>query len=440
MMPFSQLAAVFVLLATASQLPGFEPDPEFNASEILPASQLHSDDHKVRETVVNDGFMNQYVVETSFGNFEADGNRQLSRRIQESRALAELDQVTKSDLYLDAAKRVVTAPVKAVGKFVDAPAETVKGIPGGVSRKFRSIGRSVKRGAKAVKEEVTEDDTEEEASEEESTTDEKAAPEEQADADQESESKTKKYALKWFGVTGAERRWAQKLAIDPYSDNTVLREKISAVAKVDAAASFGAKLLMPGLGAVSYVVTVSNLVWSLDGEELRAYNLKQLVEAGVAREAIDTFLDNPIFSPTQQTVIVQAMVLMKEANGLENVLTVPEWVDEGEEAWFYANTIHLISRFHQSVSPVEAISVNPLLPGLMTEDDVTVFVVPVDYLTWNQTLADLLAGPLAGAEGSEKSIWIEGQATKTAVSALANLGWSVEAGVLLDKIDDQASP
>jgi hypothetical protein len=34
---------------------------------------------------------------------------------------------------------------------------------------------------------------------------------------------------------------------------------------------------MPGLGVASYVATVSNLVWSLDDEELRDHNLEQLM-------------------------------------------------------------------------------------------------------------------------------------------------------------------
>ena len=96
---------------------------------------------------------------------------------------------------------------------------------------------------------------------------------------------------------------------------------------MDAAASFGARLAMPGLGAVSYIVTVSNLVWSLDGEELRVFNLKQLVEAGTSEQVINDFLDNPVFSPTQQTVIVQAMVEMKDVEGMERILLLADWVE-----------------------------------------------------------------------------------------------------------------
>ena len=159
----------------------------------------------MRETVSNDNFLNHYVVETPFGDFEAEGNRLLTQRVQEAHALAELELVSNSDLFIDAAKRAVTAPVKAVGRFVNAPVDTVKGIPGGISRKFRSIGRTVKGGVQ----EITKDD---EAGEAEGDCEAEVEGVAEADGACESEeegaSKSKEYALKWFGVTGSERRWA----------------------------------------------------------------------------------------------------------------------------------------------------------------------------------------------------------------------------------------
>ncbi len=421
----------FTFLVSASQLPPYEPNPELRASEILSAELLRSEDHSVAEAVPNDGFFNHYVVETPFGDFEAEGNRQLNLRVQEAHALAELDRFSNTDLFIDAGKRVVMAPVQAVDRFVDAPAETVKGIPGGIARKFRSLGRAVKSGA----EKVMEDDESGEAEGGCETEVAEGQAEEACASEGEGESKSKNYALKWFGVTGAERRWAQKLGVDPYSSNTVLREKVSAVAKVDAAASFGARLAMPSLGAVGYVVTISNLVWNLDGEELRAYNLTQLAEAGIPDIAISEFLDNPVFSPTLQTVIVQSMVEMKNVEGLERVLTLEGWVESETEALFYTESILLMAQFHRSVHPVRAIVGESLVPAMVTGSDELIYVVAVDYLTWNVTLVDLIQGPMAvgipGVQGGHK-LMLNGKATETVTAGLSILGWSVEAGISLD--------
>jgi len=421
---------VVAVVASASELPAFEPNPQLRASEILLPEQLRSEDHVVREIVNNDGFLNHYVVETPFGDFDAEGNRLLIGRVQEAHALAELDRVSKSDLYLDAAKRVVVAPVQAVSRFVVAPVDTVKGIPGGVSRAFRSIGRKAKSGAKNSS---NSDDTGEATGEVEANGEGEEAQE--SDSVEATEPNSKVYARKWFGVTGSERRWAKKLGVDPYTDNELLREEIRAVAKVDAAASFGAKLMMPGLGAVSYVVTVSNLVWSLDPEELRAYNVKQLAQVGVSEAAIDGFLNNQVFSPTQQTVIVQAMVEMKDVEDLEKVLLLSSWAETATQAWFYAETISLTAQFHESVRPVRAIVGEAPVPGLLTKNGELVYVVPLDHLTWNETVAELVRGSMiagtSGVEGS-RELWLDGTATETASAGLAALDWSVESGISFD--------
>ena len=172
---------------SAAELPPFESNPEFRASKILSPELLRSEHHTVQEKVTNDGFLNYYVVQTPFGNFSAEGNRLLKQRIQEARALAELEQVSHSDLFIQAAARTLKQPVEALDQFVDEPVETVKGIPGGLSRKFKSISRKVKSGTKDSSD----------AGEDE-------------DGQDSSKDQAQDYASTWFGVSGAERRWASQ--------------------------------------------------------------------------------------------------------------------------------------------------------------------------------------------------------------------------------------
>ena len=64
-----------------------------------------------------------------------------------------------------------------------------------------------------------------------------------------------------------------------------------------------------------------------------------------------------------------------------------------------------------------------------------VYVVPVDYLSWSETLSDMLTGPLAtvttAAEGGN-SLWINGQASDTVTTAFSTMGWSIKTGVSLE--------
>jgi hypothetical protein len=177
------------------------------------------------------------------------------------------------------------------------------------------------------------------------------------------------------------------------------------------------KQAMPGLGVASYVVTVSNLVWSLNGEELRHHNLEQLMDAGISEAIIDDFLDNPAFSPTQQTIITQSMLQMKDMDGLGKVLQLPDWVDNETEAWYYTETIQLMARFSESMQRPRAIVGISKVPALLTQRDELVYVLPLDYLTWNENLAgfvkQVMTPPGETGEGG-REFWLNGMITQTA--------------------------
>jgi hypothetical protein len=120
--------------------------------------------------------------------------------------------------------------------------------------------------------------------------------------------------------------------------------------------------------------------------------------------------------------------------GLEKILTLPTWVDTGPEAWFYAVTIQLMPRFSESIWPVRAIVGERLVPALVTERNKLVYVLSLDYLTWNAVLADLVNSIMvtpgqAGDGGRE--FWLDGMTTQTAQAGLRILGWNVKTGISL---------
>ena len=94
-----------------------------------------------------------------------------------------------------------------------------------------------------------------------------------------------------------------------------------------------------------------------------------------------------------------------------------------------------MSRFHEVVQPVRAIVGEDPVPAVVTGSNELVYVVAVDYLTWNTTLVGLIQGPMAagvsGVKGG-RELWLKGVATKTATEGLSTLGWCVEAGISLD--------
>jgi hypothetical protein len=60
----------------------FEELPELKASEILKPEILKGPQHTVRESVPTSSGMNQFVIDSDYGVFDAEGNEMLLRRIK----------------------------------------------------------------------------------------------------------------------------------------------------------------------------------------------------------------------------------------------------------------------------------------------------------------------------------------------------------------------
>jgi hypothetical protein len=100
------LTLSFVLLGSLSFGADFDPTPSIlSASEVLGADLVNGEHHEVVERVENDGYMNNYRISSDFGRFEAYGNLQLAVRVLEIGALAELDRLSKSEVFAEAAKK-----------------------------------------------------------------------------------------------------------------------------------------------------------------------------------------------------------------------------------------------------------------------------------------------------------------------------------------------
>ena len=79
--------------------PDYEELPELNASEILKPEFLKGQYHIVREPVPTSSGINQFVIDSDFGVFDADGNEMLVRRVKEIYAIDRLKEVSRTDLF-----------------------------------------------------------------------------------------------------------------------------------------------------------------------------------------------------------------------------------------------------------------------------------------------------------------------------------------------------
>jgi len=426
--------ALFPLNAiSAAAAQEFETPPPLEVGEILPPDMQRGEHFAVQTPVHNDGFMNHYVVDSDYGQFQAYGTPALAKLIQEIGALDQLDEISKSEVFADSVKRSATGQVEAVKDFADKPVETVKGVPGGLKKSFRKYKRDAKEGYSAAKDAtgVGNDSDKAEGEEGEAESDSVDAKELAGKTGDAAEA----YAKKWFGVSGAERRWHEKMGTDPYTTNQVLRKRIKELSKVDAAASTGMRFVpIPRIPGASELHALNKMVWSADPRELRDQNIKRLVEAGVEEELIEEFMNNPWFSPSGQTLLLASVQEMEGVEGRRALLEIAAATESAEEAQFDLANIVFLSSYHRSFQPLDR-----LLPGrvavAITEENDMLKVVSVDYAFWQQDLAGAITtfvDSVADEPAASREIWLRGKASPRFQQELRERGWAVREAVELD--------
>ena len=333
----------------------------------------------------------------------------LRTRVSEVAALAELSQVSKSEIFAKAAGGAVLNVGKGVVSAVKDPKATVEGIGQGIKRFGVNLGRKTKRAADSV----TKDDKKPEG-----------APEPAKDKALDAAGGA---ANSVFGVNGAARRWAQKLGVDPYTTNPVLHKALVEVGKIDAVGSIATKIVLPVPTLVSGTATVGNLVWAADPEELRKTNEARLAELGVPKDVASRFLVNGNYTLTSQTRLIGALHAVKAPGSADYVDAAAE-AEHEREALFFVESTELLAGLHRS-EPVTGILKDSR--GMIAKTGTrAVALLPLDWLRWTEALQKA-AAEIAGRAKQELGaasleMRLTGSATPAARKGLEAAGWTVK--------------
>src|SRR5689334_3210279 len=93
-------AVAATVIAAAALAAAYESPRTFKASEVLTAAQVKGPNHSVAPDVKLDGYLLIFQLTSDYGAVEAEGKSTLLTRIQEVGALAELDKVSKSQVFV----------------------------------------------------------------------------------------------------------------------------------------------------------------------------------------------------------------------------------------------------------------------------------------------------------------------------------------------------
>jgi hypothetical protein len=303
---------------------------------------------------------------------------------------------------------------KGVASVVTDPGGTAKGMGAGVKRFGTNLGRKAKRGAESASDAAKGNDEKGSSATDKST------------ADKASDAGTGA-AKSVFGVNAAVRKWAQKLRVDPYTSNAVLKKALTDVAEIDAAGSIAAKVVVPVPMVVSTTASVGDLVWGKDPEALLKMNEQRVAEIGTPEKAAKEFFRNKVFTLGYQTRFITALHGVKVTGCGSYVDTAEEAANE-REVVFFTESAELLQRFHAK-TPVTAVLPDSRAVVAKTKDGGATILLAVDHIRWSESfeksLKEILARAKSELGASKVELHLTGFASEGARQQLKGLGVSL---------------
>jgi hypothetical protein len=382
-----------------------EAPPVLKAADLAPAELLSGLDFTVDDVAPTDGFYGIFTVRGAYGLVQARGVAMLRVRAAEMQALAGLEETTRREAIVEGAKDSVQQTRHAAGQTVRDPAGTLQRAPEGVGRLFSRVGGKVEKRVEKVT----------------GTGDSSAS------------------AGQPEGIAKARRSLAQKLGVDPYTDNPLLSAKLDQVARWERAGALALAVGTSGASTWAGIATKTlTLVWTMTPEEVRAANEKRLASLapGASAEEIRAFLHNPAFTPTMQTLLVDQLELLALPRGSDNLARVPRGCDSlvrlaGEmenhdQARFLIAATGLLAAYHQRVAQFSSVESRGRLAVGLTSAGLLILPVPVDCLAWTDRLVEF--GSRSDLHASRHEILITGSATPRTRKELSARRWTLLEG------------
>jgi hypothetical protein len=392
-----------ILLCSISSASGspFESTKTFRASAILPKEQLRSSYHHIDEEVINSGYLNRYSVRSQYGDQIVAGRHLLAIRLAELRALDEISKLSRSSVFIDAAKKngkaALLAPVHLAERVVSVVQEpgqvvdTAKRIPDGVSRMFSWAHDQVGSGLEFVGRQI--------ASPTPTANSTKGSSNNGAVSDNDDLTKATNLArdtgLRYIKYSSTEREWFKRLAVDQYTDNIKIHDEVARVSQVETAVNLGFKFV-PGfnLGLVGTVMK-----WYGRAEELGLYepydalaskNRDRLKALGVEPETAKAFEKNKILRPSFQTVILDCLGKMETVKHRDRFIELAARTESPEQGIYYMDACQMLLNYNGKDGSIQEIVSSLKIPGAVTTKSRVVLPLAVEHLLWTQHTQSIL--------------------------------------------------
>jgi hypothetical protein len=396
--PTASPAATVSPVAAASPAV-YEALPTLNASEILQPQYFQGPNFKVRNAVPTYSGSNRYTIDSDFGVFEADGNQMLMRRVTEINAIAQLESVSQTKEFTQAAEKAAKVPLQVAQNLINNPVSTLSSVPKGIWGFLNQAGQAVKEATEGRQSTSTEGNA----------------------------------VANLTGFSKTKRDLAIKLGVDPYSTNEVFQRELNKVAWPAFLGKFTVGLGMAAvtggagaaLSAANWTNTLTEALRDKSPTELRLMNLGLLTNnMGVDRAVAVAFLNNNAISPTTQTLLVAALAQLGNIPGQAEFIIQATTSQDEHDAIAFQQSVQIMADLNKSTPVVRITHLNGLTI-CQTKDGTVVVPIQWDYAAWTQMTEDFtnaLKNRKFTTPASGYSVVLTGVASPMTAQALAARG------------------
>lgn len=433
------LTTLLLALATTPALAQsqFETPPPLKASQLLSAKLLKGPHFRISENVTSDGYFNNYQIISDFGDLNVEGQSLLEIRVGEMAALSEMDKLSSSQVFTDAAvkagKAAIVGPIKALGKAVDTLTDkekltdTVAGIPEGAEKLFSWAYRQAKGAASAVSDAVSPSDDGKES------TGSGVTASGTLDAG-------KKAGLEFIGYSKRERELFRKFHINPYTSNQLIKDEILRIAGIETAVGTAFKFvpsytIIQGVGTFNtWYHRAEQLSLYEDPDEIKKKNAAELSSLGIPEDVYKAFLDNQSYTPwTARFITASLKKIGPSVAGHANFITAATQATNEPSTLYFVAVAEALEKMHAQ-RPLTRIVGSLYLPAGVTKDGLLYVPLPVDYLFWTKEVAGILGDfktrVLKEGQFTKAELYIRGKITPLAKQSITAMGATVVEGRL----------
>ena len=389
------LSLFFILSVQPAKAAEYEQPSVVSAKTILKPEQLKGPFHTVDDRVQLDGMYYQYSVTSPFGTFQANSSMDLKVLIYELGAIAAMKKVETKSTAAESLKKSGENTANGIKNLITEPVSTLSGAAEGVGDLFnRAKGTVGKREA--------------------------------------TETEDSKFA-QLVGFTKSKGTIASKFGVSIFSRNKALQEELDRLAMADylGGVSVGlATSAIPGVGGL--VLSTSGTARILNDaanntppSKLWLQNKTKLLAMGIDADTVELFLNNPVFSPALETILVAALDSMKGVANREIFIKVGLQASNPDMAELITEIAVLSAGYNKNIAPLKGFASMARLVKGIKKDGSTVVLLPTDRIIWSKPIADVAENLTATKQAKTAGIelWTLGTLSEQTRSALQEKGW-----------------